>query len=182
MKKSRTQHGVPYIKTGDMTADGIRLGDLARTSPSIAVKYRRSEVRSGDLVFAIRATVGMVAAVPSQLDGANLTQGTARISPSKRTSRRFLLWALRGIGVQKWIAQRTKGTTYREITLKTLRDVPIPLPTLREQRTLAQVLDSLAARESSEEWQRRQLLGLKSALMSVLLTGELRVTPDPATL
>ena len=176
------EHGVPYIKTGDMTADGIRLGDLARTSPSIAVKYRRSEVRSGDLVFAIRATVGTVAAVPSQLDGANLTQGTARISPSKRTSRRFLLWALRGIGVQKWIAQRTKGTTYREITLKTLRDVPIPLPTLREQRTLAQVLDSLAARESSEEWQRRQLLGLKSALMSVLLTGKLRVTPDPETI
>ena len=173
------EHGVPYIKTGDMTAEGIRLGDLARTSPSIAVKYRRSEVQSGDLVFAIRASVGMVAEVPSQLDGANLTQGTARISPSERISRRFLLWALRGVAVQKWIARRTKGTTYREITLKTLRDVPVPLPTLREQRTLAQILDLLAARESSEEGQSRQLLRLKSALMSVLLTGELRVTSDP---
>ena len=172
------EHGVPYIKTGDMTADGIRLDGLARTAPSIASNYRRSEVRSGDLVFAIRASVGMVAEVPPQLDGANLTQGTARISPSVRVSGRYLLWALRGTAIQKWVARRTKGTTYREITLRTLRDVPVPVPTLDEQQALARVIDSLTSREASEKRRYRQLFQLKSALMSVLLNGEVRVNTD----
>ena len=171
------EHGVPYIKTGDMTSEGIRLDGLARTDPNIAAKYRRSEVRSGDLVFAIRASVGMVAEVPPQLDGANLTQGTARISPSERVTSRYLLWVLRGAAIQKWVALRTKGTTYREITLKTLKDVPTPVPTIDEQHALTRILDSLAARESSEKRRGEQLYGLKSALMSVLLTGELPVTP-----
>ena len=172
------EDGVPYIKTGDMTSEGIRLDDLARTAPSIASKYRRSEVRSGDLVFAIRASVGMVAEVPPQLEGANLTQGTARISPSERVTSRYLLWALRGAAIQRWVSRRTKGTTYREITLKTLKDVPIPVPTLDEQRTLTRVIDSLAARESTERQWYEQLFQLKSALMSVLLTGQLRVGID----
>ena len=172
--------GVPYINTRDMTADEIRLRDLARTHPNIAAKYKRSEVRRGDLVFSIRASVGAVAEIPPQLDGVNLTRGTARISPSERVSSRFLLWALRGVAIQKWVALRTKGTTYREIALKTLKDVPTPVPTLDEQHALTRIFDSLDARESSEKRRWDQLLRLKSALMSSLLTGEIRVTPDSA--
>jgi len=42
--------------------------------------YRRSRVTTGDLLFSIRGTVGRMAFVPQELDGANITQDTARVS------------------------------------------------------------------------------------------------------
>ncbi|MEE9384766.1 MAG: restriction endonuclease subunit S [Nannocystaceae bacterium] len=173
--------GVPYIKTGDMRREGIREVGLGRTSREIAARYHRSAVKTGDLVYSIRASVGMVHQVPNTLDGANLTQGTARISPAEKMNNRFLLWALRGPSSQQWIERRTKGTTYREITLKTLRAAPLAVPSLTEQAEISASIDAVEERGWRESKIDAALVELKQALMSVLLTGELRVTPDPAT-
>jgi len=78
-------NGVPYIRTGDLKDGVIQLDRLLRTSPEIASSYRRSEVMPGDIVMSIRATVGTTATVPQELSSANLTQGTARISPGPET-------------------------------------------------------------------------------------------------
>src|SRR5690606_8239754 len=86
------------------------------------------EVRAGEIVMAIRATVGKVLPVPRDLDGANLTQGTARISPNSKTDGMFLLWAIRHSRVQKAIQLEIKGTTFAEITLGALRQVPVAAP------------------------------------------------------
>ena len=120
--------GIPYIKTSDFTENEIRTEGLARTSVEIANKYLRSAVRAGDLVFCIRASVGAVGRVPTILDGANLTQGTALIAPGSGVDPNYLLFALRSEGIQSWIASREKGATFKEITLKTLRKTPVPLP------------------------------------------------------
>ncbi len=83
--------GIPYVKTGDMSGSRLCLDDLARTSQRIASKYPRSTIRVGELVYSIRASVGAVHRVPHELDGANLTQGTARISPGTVVDARYLL-------------------------------------------------------------------------------------------
>lgn len=120
--------GIPYIKTSDFTDGEINTEGLARTSPEIASKYERSAVRAGDLVFCIRASVGSVGPVPEILNGANLTQGTALIAPGPDVDPSYLLFALRSEGIQSWIASREKGATFKEITLKTLRETPVPCP------------------------------------------------------
>jgi type I restriction enzyme S subunit len=98
------ENGVPYIRTGDMAGDRLVREDLLCTSRIIADSYKRSEVRSGEIVCAIRATVGKVLRVPSDLDGANLTQGTARIAPNSKTDPTFLLWAIRSERTQRAIS------------------------------------------------------------------------------
>lgn len=74
--------GVPYIRVSDMARPHLSAEGMLRTSREVAARYKRSELREGDIVFAIRATVGKMRFVPSELAGANLTQGTARIAPS----------------------------------------------------------------------------------------------------
>jgi type I restriction enzyme S subunit len=54
----------------------------------------------------------------------------------------------------------------------------VPVPSLDEQRVIASAIDTLGARLSGEHQVREQLGNLKTALMSVLLTGEVRVKPD----
>jgi type I restriction enzyme S subunit len=83
--------------------------------------------------------------VPKELDGANLTQGTARIAPSGRALAPFLYWTLQSRSVADTIQSATKGSTFKEITLGRLRAIPIPLPPLAEQRRIVAELDALQA-------------------------------------
>jgi hypothetical protein len=46
-------NGIPYIRVSDMAKPRLTLEGMLRTSPTIAAKYQRSMVISGDLVFAI---------------------------------------------------------------------------------------------------------------------------------
>jgi type I restriction enzyme S subunit len=117
--------GVPYIRTGDIKNGKILTTQLLRTSTTIANSYKRSQVNIGDIVMSIRATVGTVALLPNELDGANLTQGTARISPGNSINRQYLYWYLKSDAAQRWISINSKGATFREITLTKLRELPI---------------------------------------------------------
>jgi type I restriction enzyme S subunit len=168
--------GIPYIRTGDMAGDRLERSQLLCTSPTIAAAYKRSEVRAGEIVCAIRATVGKVLEVPSELDGANLTQGTARLSPSTDIDRRFLLWVMRSSGVQRSISQRIKGTTFSEITLGELRSLPIPRPSMRvEQTRIGERLDEIDSFLQTEKAVLTKLLSKKRGLMHDLLTGRVQV-------
>lgn len=156
--------GVPYIRTGDIKEGRILVEGLRHTSPEIASKFARSTVRSGEIVMSIRATVGTTAVVPDELDGANLTQGTARISPGSEVTPEYLLYFLRSSACQNWLEKQVKGATFREITLARLRELEVPLPPPRLQRTFSEL--SRKARES----QRRLTLDCRAAneLFSVL--------------
>jgi type I restriction enzyme S subunit len=137
--------GVPYIRVSDMAKRHLSPAGMLRTSPEIAARYKRSEVKEGDVVFAIRATIGKMRLVPPELDGANLTQGTARIAPSDIALAHFLYWALQSRSVSELVEIAAKGSTFREITLGRLRQIPVPLPPLSEQRRIVAELDELQA-------------------------------------
>jgi len=139
------EDGVPYIRVTDMAKPTLTLTGMLRTDSAIAARYERSRVAAGDIVFAIRATVGKMRFVPSELDGANLTQGTARIAPSEKAIGPFLYWALRSGPVVEAIESSCKGSTFREITLGRLRTLTIPLPPVPEQRRIARSLNAYQA-------------------------------------
>lgn len=167
--------GVPYVRTGDMNSDRLSIDGMLRTSPRIANDYARSTVRTGELICAIRATVGKVLPVPSELDGANLTQGTARIAPGPSVDARYLYWEMRGERVQDQIALAIKGTTFLEITLASLKEIRIAMPDLRTQQEIAKVLDATEHRMREERGLLAHLEMLKTGLVSDLLTGRVRV-------
>ena len=169
--------GVPYIRTGDMGGDFLCLDGLLRTSPVIAKAYKRSEVSIGDIVLALRATVGKVLPVPLELNGANLTQGTAKISPKASIDSVFLLWALRSSAVANQILIVQKGTTFSEITLGDLRSLIVAVPSREQEQQL--ISAALEANEERTRMDRSILAKLrrqKAALMQDLLTGKVRVT------
>ncbi|EOY4666926.1 restriction endonuclease subunit S [Vibrio alginolyticus] len=169
--------GVPYVRTGDMSGDELVKEGMLCTSEKIAGNYFRSRVETGDIVMAIRATVGKVLPVPAELNGANLTQGTARISPNKSTDKDFLLWAIRHQRTQKAITNEIKGTTFAEITLAALREVLIASPKDKsEQEIIGNRLNTLAEKLNQEVYLLKKLQLKKSGLMDDLLTGKVRVT------
>ena len=134
--------GVPYIRTGDIQNGNIVTSDLRHTSKEIESRFDRSKVTAGDIVMSIRATVGTTAIVPNNLDGANLTQGTARISPGPKVTKEYLLSYLRSHKCQSWIQRQVKGATFREITLTRLREMEIPLPPISLQAKFSEIFQN----------------------------------------
>lgn len=123
------EDGIPYIRTGDIKSGKIITKNLLRTSPEIARKHDRSKCAEGDVIISIRATVGQCAILPKELDGGNLTQGTARISPNKNiVNTNYLFTTLQSKGFQFLINKYVKGSTFKEITLEKLRNIVIPVP------------------------------------------------------
>ncbi|WP_347332724.1 restriction endonuclease subunit S [Marinimicrobium locisalis] len=171
------ENGIPYIRTGDMKGDELQKEGLLCTSEKIARNFKRSEVRAGEIVFAIRATIGKVLMVPQELDGANLTQGTARISPADFMDNKFLFWCLKSESVRNQLSEVQKGTTFQEITLGQLRKLQVPYTNdINEQRSIADFLETNFEREKLELLRLQKLKKQKSGLMDDLLTGRVRVT------
>ena len=167
--------GVPYIRVSDMKANNLSLKNILRTDPEIAKKFKRSQVQTGDLVYALRGDVGKVLFVPSDLDGANLTQGTALISKSKKVTTPFLFWSFASEAVQKQTSDMAKGSTFVEMTLGNLKNILVALPPVDEQRAISSVLDSLSNAIDAKYVRLTQTQSLKKSLMQDLLTGKVRV-------
>lgn len=165
--------GVPYIRTGDLVNGQIRLDGLRHTDPTLAAKFARSRVRAGEIVMSIRATVGTTALVPAELDGANLTQGTARIAPGDRTDRRYLLEFLRSKSTQEWIAKQVKGATFREITLQRLRELPVAVPPLNLQQKFGKRVSVLQRQLELSQSSLAELDSLFASLQHRAFRGEL---------
>ncbi len=91
--------GVLIVKGGDVSPERLRPDRLSKTTFEIEGGYVRSRLRGGDVVFAIRGSIGEVAIIPNELEGANLTQDAARISYTAATHGRWLLYALKSMGV-----------------------------------------------------------------------------------
>jgi type I restriction enzyme S subunit len=167
--------GIPYIRVSDMNSRHLNREGMLLTAPAIAEKFKRSAVSTGDIVYALRGMIGHVHMVPSQLDGANLTQGTARISPCQTINSNYLLWAMKSPYVAVQNDLEAKGSTFREVTLASLRKIKVCVPTIDEQQKIVSVLEGIDEKTFAVQDKLTLIKSIKKALMQDLLTGKVRV-------
>ncbi|MYF45463.1 MAG: restriction endonuclease subunit S [Rhodobacteraceae bacterium] len=165
--------GVPYIRSCDIVDGRIQVEGLRRTDPDIERNYPRSRIRAGEVVMSIRATVGPTALVPDELDGSNLARAIARISPDDGVDGTYLLEYLRSDTAQRWIQKQVKGATFREITLKRLRELPVLVPPLGLQQEFAETCRKACQLRNSLEDSLDQLDGLFASIQQRAFRGEL---------
>jgi type I restriction enzyme S subunit len=183
MPKDHVEDGVLYVKVRDYPRDKIELDGLKRTSHEIAAKYKRSTLREGDVLLAIRGTYGRVAVVPVELEGGNITQDTARIAPLESMDRRFLAAYLRCEDAQHYFRSVARGVAVKGVNIGDLRVMPIPVPPPEEQLRIVQEVEERlsridAMRASIERAQKRSK-ALREAILERAFRGEL-VPQDPS--
>lgn len=139
--------GIRYIRPVDMDGHrGVHPSALRTTSPEIAAAYARSSLKPGDVVVSIGPSFGKTMIVPEDLDGANLTQGTARVAVRPDVHARYIVWALQSQTSVDFWETSIGGATFRALNLGPLAETPIPMPSLQEQRAIADYLDRETAR------------------------------------
>ncbi|RKR26735.1 type I restriction enzyme S subunit [Acidovorax sp. 93] len=171
------EDGVPYIRTSDMSGNALPLTGYPKTSLEIDASYARSKVNAGDLVISIRASVGKCLPVPPELDGANLTQGTAKIAPGGKAPAAFMLPFISSEPIQLYLDSKAKGATFKEITLETLRKTPFLVPPLEEQLRIAKWVSDqdqqFQALIDAAEQAQKLLRERRTALISAAVTGQI---------
>lgn len=166
------------VRGQDYSGNWADPSELFRVSSSIEERYANARIKAGDvLITIVGASTGRVAVVPEWLDGANLTQTTARIAINKSKADssycRFVLSSWYGFRqVQNYI----KGGAQPGLNCGDVEKFLIPLPpTKAEQEAIAEALsDADALIESLEQLiaKKRQV---KQGAMQELLTGKRRL-------
>lgn len=170
------ENGIPVIKVKDIFNGKVDSSDLLLTDPKIDQLYKRSRLQTGDLLFTIRGTVGRMAFVPAELDGANITQDTARICVTKAYPL-FIRYYLDSFRAKTFIELHTLGQAVKGINLGDVRKIPIALPPKVEQERIANALLVCDDMIKNELTNVSKLNKLKTGLMQDLLTGKVSVAP-----
>ena len=103
------------------------------------------------------------------LKGCNVTRGIVPISFEDELTKMFVYYQLKSFRLQRSIADKTNGTALKQINVKDLRILQIPLPPLQEQHRIVSILDTFEAsiqnlekqlkeREKQYEYYRNKLL------------------------
>jgi type I restriction enzyme, S subunit len=134
--------GVPIVKGGDVAPGRLRLSLVNRTAPEIEAGYARSRLRGGDIVYAIRGSIGAADVVPAELEGANLTQDAARVAVKPEVHGPWLLYVLQSGNVFSQLEAGANGATIRGINIRDLKRAKIPVPPREEQEEIARYISA----------------------------------------
>jgi len=140
--------GIPVVKVRDYPEGVINTDNLLLTTPEIESEYKRSRLIPGDILISIRGTVGRVTEVPDELDGANITQDTARLSIKDGISHLYMRTILESNYIQRQIKARITGLAVQGINLGELRQIKIPIPEFEAQQQLASECQAIREAQS----------------------------------
>ena len=162
----------PFIQTGDVAASDGEITTYNQTLNEKGLTVSKL-FPAGTIIVTIAANIGSTGittfdvAFPDSLIG---------IQAGPRVDTRFLELILRTR--KRDLNRFAPESAQKNINLETLKPLKVPLPGMAEQRRIAKLLWSIIHCGKSAQLHRDGITRLKSGLMPVLLTGELRVTPD----
>ncbi len=136
--------GVILVRGRDYSAGWRDIDGFMQVTPEIDAPYKRSKLKAGDLVLTIvGANTGTVAVVPPWLEGANITQTTARIAvePSKADPS-YVEQILRSAIGREAVYRFQKGGAQPGLNLSDVERFRIPIAPLPEQHKIAKILQT----------------------------------------
>lgn len=174
-----TKEGILFIRSQNVTFDGLKLDDIAYIPRHIHIGMLRSEVFVHDVLFNITgASIGRCCAMPGDMGIANVNQHVCilRIPDATEFDAVFLSTVLSStIGQKQLEALNTCGNR-QGLNYQQLGSFIVPWPGREERGLIAGQVKKTAAGLSAEINELKKLRSLKVGLQDDLLTGRVRVT------
>ena len=103
---------------------------------------QRSNLEIGDILFSATGTIGEMAVVKSPPTNWNIKEGVYALKPnSLLVLPSYIRYILSTDELKKQIRDKTEGSMVQSISMKGLRQITIPVPSLSEQARIVAILD-----------------------------------------
>ena len=175
-------YATPYrmIRTSNIREGKINTKDLRFVDKETFKQWsRRITLEDGDLIFTREAPVGEVGILKNS-KGYFLGQRTMmyRVDTTKLDNY-FFLHSLQSEHCKNQFADLSGGSTVAHLRVPDCEKILLPIPPILEQKKISRCLNEIEDKGVSTSAKLSTLKNLKKALMQDLLTGKVRVTPDP---
>ena len=144
VSRDYVSEGVPVIRGQNMGTRWVT-GDFVFVTPKKAESLEANLARPGDIVLTQRGTLGQVSVVPSTSFGRYLvSQSQMKVTINREIADPlFFYYVLSSAEQQDYVRRNAIQTGVPHTNLGILRSTPVPVPPLKEQRTIAHILGSL---------------------------------------
>ena len=142
-----------YIRVVDLRDGRVEESNLVYLPAAIQAKIARYVVHQGDVIISIAGSIGQVAPVTESIDGVNLTENAAKLTPLKpnSVSAVFLSQLLQSEHCQAQIRSSTGQVTIGKLALFRIEAIRLILPPPSMQASFEQQVE--AARRLSGKQQ-----------------------------
>lgn len=128
-----TDGGIPTIRCGDVKALSIKDDDLKLVSKDIEGQYQRTRLKGGEVVLAIRGTVGNAAVIENEMAGYNISREVAMIPLLQKINPYFIAMVLQSPLGYQILSKQVRGVAQQGINLKDIKRFVVALPSIDEQ-------------------------------------------------
>ena len=123
------------LRVGDFSDFGVKIPTMRLSKEGAARLKERQILRSGDVALTISGTVGKVAVISDALTkaGVAVSKSVAVIRCQQEMQAAFLTSLLRSPDYQSWMRGHARGVTIQHLSVRTLGNLPIPVPPIALQ-------------------------------------------------
>jgi type I restriction enzyme S subunit len=146
-------------------------------------EMKRFELLPDDLIMSCSGTMGRVAIVPKNVKRGIINQALLKLTPGPKVLNTYLKYWMESKGFRDALNQYSGGAAIQNVaSVKILKDIIVPLPSLSRQRRIVERLDAM--RDEAERltalYDRRltALDAMKKALLRQAFTGQLRIADE----
>lgn len=152
-------NGIPFLRGSDFSNGYLDSSNANYIKPEKHAELTSGHIKQDDIVLAVRGSLGTLGYATKENEGWNINSQLAILRTNKsEISGMFLIQYLLGSKGQKEIFSRNTGTALKQLPIKQLKDIPVPVPTLLEQQKIGNFFKEL---DSTIALHQRKLAKLK---------------------
>lgn len=164
-RRHYTESGPTVIRLQNI-GDGVYIDSPAHISEDHFMALRAHEVLPGDLlVSSLGVELPRACLAPVWLGPAIVKADCIRVRLTPEVDSRWVMYSMQRPAVRRWADERRHGVGRPRLGLMTIRQIPVPLPPLEDQRRIVDILEDhlsrLGAAESYLEAGLRRLIALR---------------------
>lgn len=166
--------GITFLRSECVSENGLNLKAAMFICQDAHNIMKRSAICSGDILMTITGNVGRVILLKNFQEG-NINQHIARIRVIKNLANKNFIFSFLSQNIyQINYSKITTGQAYPQLSLVQVRNSLVPLPPLKEQEKIAEILTTWNEAISLHVKLIEEKEHLKIGLMQKFLSGEVR--------
>lgn len=173
-----SENGVPFLR-GSNLVNGV----LDETNVNYITHEKHEELTSGhieldDIILAVRGSLGAIGYAKDENVGWNINSQLAIIRTNKNEAKGdFLLQFFISTKGQRELLSRNTGTALKQLPLKQLKDIPVPLPSLSEQTAIGSFFQDIDQLISLQQRKLEVLKEQKKTYLKLLFPAKGQTKP-----